>query len=230
MENSTKIFNEIENTNKEIEILENRLVDITPTLNKGLSDRKQAFEIYKKEIEVVKDQTSALSNEIYLKKIIFRILQNNYRYALVAEIVPQLKSILAAYNNKPYGEKTSRKIINEIKEKTGFYCYIRSTEITISTGNKNIIVSTEYNQETKEYYKILNDNNKIDISAMDHLHIAYEKLNYIDYPEEHAQALLFTHKKAVEAIEAANMAIDQFNNLCIGEIDTLQHATIRHNI
>lgn len=162
-------------------------------------------------------------------RLTIRILQNNARIALSHEVMPILLEVLVKYKGKPYGEKTSAKIAQEVEERTGARAYIISKynqdaiSIYPPQGFENtysITVGPCYNTETKEYPRILIDN-KIQVLPLECFSAWYIKPEYIeDIPAVIAEMKAY-HKKAVEMQKELSVICSAFNQYAVEGIECI---------
>lgn len=64
-----------------------------------------------------------------------KILKDNARRMLYAEVIDKILEIWNSYKGKPYGEKTKEKIRNQIKEATGCWAYFKSEDLSLSVAH-----------------------------------------------------------------------------------------------
>lgn len=160
-------------------------------------------------------------------RLTIRLLQNNARIALFRETMPVLLEVLVKYKGKPYGEKTSAKIAQEVEKRTGARAYIiaKYNQDAISIyppqgfGNTySITVGPSYNPETKSYPRIL-INNKIQVLPLECFSIWYIKSEYIaDIPAAIAEMKAY-HKKAVEMQKELSVICSAFNRYAVEGVE-----------
>ena len=68
-------------------------------------------------------------------KIENKILKDNARRMLFAEVIEKILDIWNSYKGKPYGDKTKEKIRNQIKEATGCWAYFHGNELSLSVAH-----------------------------------------------------------------------------------------------
>lgn len=178
----------------------------------------------RKGLEAEWSKAEETTRDLYLT---VRLLQNNARIALFHEVMPILLKVLVKYKGKPYGEKTSAKIAQEVEERTGARAYIISKynqdgiSIYPPQGFENtysITVGPCYNTETKEYPRILIDN-KIQVLPLECFSVWYIKSEYIeDIPAVIAEMKAY-HKKAVEMQKELSVICSAFNQYAVEGIE-----------
>lgn len=131
-----------------------------------------------------------------------KILHDNARRALVAEVLPIILEELNKYNGKPYGEKTREKINSAVKARANCAFYIDSRtyggdRLNIVPLDKNGYSGTgifRYNDfeilpvyENGEPLRVLIDN-KINVLPAEKLFIS-NCPEYVENTREHAEAI-----------------------------------------
>lgn len=152
-------------------------------------------------------------------KITIKMLINNAKRVLFAETVPAIIETLNKYNNKPYGEKTRDKISEEIKMLTGCRCYIKNS---YSDSEINIYPSL-YNNGITIYtkdFKILNNENKIQVPTADQLKLYYIN-EYIENIPAAIKAMKKAYKKAVEKQKELETICNEFNFYAVDGIERI---------
>lgn len=91
-----------------------------------------------------KEAIKKLSEEIYILEIKERILKANSRVALINEATPVILEACKKYDGKPYGEKTEKKILHEVREK-GYSFYFEGYE------NYRIVIYTLNNEGYRDH-------------------------------------------------------------------------------
>lgn len=164
------------------------------------------------------------------------ILRDNARRAFFEEILPAAVDILRKYERKPYGEKTQRRISDEIHEKTGFYCYISDNGMhsKIQFSAYNTGAPWTHDELNATFYHdrknpddtrrgLLDEKNRIDTTSADLLR-AYNLREYVEDPEARAEEIRAAHEKALAAWETWDAAASEYNALIptttAREIDT----------
>lgn len=153
-------------------------------------------------------------------KIKIEILKENAKQALFAENISDICTIWNKYENKPHGEKTAKKIHDEIKNKTGLSVYIGNrwddAHITIyqNAGYDNITIAPMWSGEKQP---ALTPENKIKKLHPENLKVCY-CAKYVDDVSEHISALKESHAAAIDALETYRAAIEKYNSLTRGNM------------
>jgi hypothetical protein len=185
----------------------------TDELEKARTKYKKAEQRYIEELQ---------KNENANLKI--QILKDNATQAFFAENINVICDIWNKYIGKSHGEKTSEKIRDEIKTATGYYVSIGNNYITA-----RIRVYSRYNTNDSfnslefcplDYnIKALDNNNKIlELKPCD-FHV-YCCGDYVDDVTAHIEALRKAHAAAKEAENAFKEAVQAYNTLTRGNIQT----------
>lgn len=174
------------------------------------------------EISAARAKRDEAHEPIPAAKLRAAILRDNALRAFFEEIAPQAVEIFQKYSGKPYGEKTRRKIADEIHEKTGFYCYISAnsyhSKMQFAAGETRAPWTYDemelslYHGSENERRPLLDSKNKINMESADALQ-PYDRRPYVEDPEEQAQKIEAAHKKALEAWETWSAAASAYNEL-----------------
>lgn len=160
-------------------------------------------------------------------KLTVKILKHNAKVALFYETVPVALEILAKYEGKPYGKKTSDKIYREIKKATncGFYIsssygsYLYSLYPVEGSGNTyNISCGTEYINGEREPLLV---NNKIQKIPFEKIELYYMDKEYVEDIPQRITELKTVYKEAVEKQKELNKICDRYNSLAVGDIENI---------
>lgn len=184
-------------------------------------------------IDAARAKRDAAAEPIPAAKLRAAILKDNARRAFFEEMIPEAVAVLQKYNGKPYGEKTRRKIADEMHEKTGFYCYISSNrssskiQFTTNDYGRNPwsyedLEAYFYHPNGDEKRKPLLIDNKINTESAAALS-AYGIREYIEDTEAQAEKIKAAHAAALEAWNAWSAAASAYNDLIptgAQEIDT----------
>lgn len=176
------------------------------------------------EIEAARAIRDAAAEPIPAAKLRAAILRDNARRAFFEEITPAAVEVFKKYERKQYGEKTRRRISDEIHEKTGFFCYISDN----GNHSKMQFASGDYRQPWKYdemeltfYHGRSNDDgpralltadNRINMNSADALR-PYSLPEYVEDPDAQAEKIRAAHEKALEAWEAWSAAASAYNSL-----------------
>lgn len=219
MKKFVEILDDIKQTSEAIkaaEARENELVESYMTVC-DLRERHEARKAV--ENEMLKNNERKKDLELTRK-----ILKNNAKIALFNEVLPVALETLAKYSGKPYGEKTRRKISDEIKEKTGCHFYIeshygsQSFEIypAESCGyDYNISCGPKYTDGNKKPLLI---NNKIQLVAFDDLELYYISNNYVKDIPLRIKTLKRLYEDAVTKQKELDEICRSFNDRVVGDI------------
>ena len=156
-----------------------------------------------------------------IKKCRLRIkyLNNNAKIALFNEVMPSVLEVLSKYEGKRYGEKTKKKISDEIKEKTNCSMYIRREEIHVCSVD---MYGYDFDCGVKSelHNKKILDENKIQHLEMEDLSISYINRNYYEDIDSTIEELERLHKEAKQKQDELNEIFEKYNELTVDGIDT----------
>lgn len=137
----------------------------------------------------LEEKIAAISAHVVDLKIARELMKNNACVALFHDALPVVLEVLQKYNGKPYGEKTEKKIADEIQEKTGARAYIRSRygtdeisiyPIGVCGGNDfNITCGPRPNADREKQEHLLNGN-KINALPFESFTLWYIHNDYIE--------------------------------------------------
>lgn len=175
------------------------------------------------EIEKARAIRDAAAGPIPALKLRAAILRDNARRAFFEEITPQAIEIFRKYERKQYGEKTKRRISDEIQEKTGYFCYITDNgyNCKMQFASADYRQPWSYDEMELTLYRgkigddeprLLTDDNRITMKDADRLQ-PYDIREYIEDPEAQAEKIKAAHKKAVDAWIAWSAAAHEYNAL-----------------
>lgn len=158
-------------------------------------------------------------------KLTLHLLKHNAKIALYTEAVPVALDVLKKYAGKPYGEKTREKISDEVKTRTGCRFYISTrystTEynfypVDVCGNDYNITVGPAGGSDLQ-----LLKENKIQLPALDDLHLWYIGNRYFDDIPAAIQEAKAAYDRAVRAREELEAACSAFNVYAVGGMVTL---------
>lgn len=187
--------------------------------------------------ERAKELNSAAA-EVELLRIENKILHDNARRALVAEVLPVILEELNKYSGKPYGEKTREKINNAVKARTGCAFYIDTSSygnncLNIVPLDKNGYSGTgvfRYNDfeiypayENGERLRVLIDN-KINVLPAEKLCIS-NCPEYVENVREHAEAIRNEYNAVKKARDEYAAKVAAFNNMIPSGLKELPHVS-----
>ena len=165
---------------------------------------EEAWQSYKKEV-------GKWSEELNFRRILGKILKDNYRMAIFTEVMPVLHEVLLKYNGKSIGPKTQDKISHELEEKTGFKCSLYN-----DTYDSKIVI---YSYECGLYYKDMEiwkygmfDGNKLVVFPIEEYKLSYCS-EYVDDPEARANEIKAGMENLVHLYDNFREACDKFNDL-----------------
>lgn len=193
------------------------LNDIREQLN-GSNNKKSLWAETEPRRDQLHIEQAKNSEKMHLQKVVKKILETNYRYALFMEAAPGIIEVLEKYNGRPYGEKTEEKIRNEIKEKTGCTFFVNHR---YSWGDEICIYDdyTQYARDNSITVKNLLIDNKINAPELDDMTINYCK--YIDDPKKRALELKKAYNKAKAKQEELEKACSDYNGLITGNMEPI---------
>lgn len=222
MKKFNAIIREVNQTQKKVKEVEEKINDIRKTYSNIMDIKKR----HEKRKTVENDIVRLKEKKIELQ-ITTKILNSNAKIALFNEVMPQVLEVLAKYKNKPYGPKTEQKIRDEIKEKTkcGFYISSRysSQEYHIFPLE---FISNDYDVECGTKFidgkkKNLLDDNKIQVPELKDLTIYYSSKEYIDNIPKRIKDLKRLYKKAYEKQQELEKICSEYNGLAVGNIKNI---------
>lgn len=230
MKKFEELLKEINSTYENIKAIKaekEKISDDYMQLIRGMSFAEKCT--YRKEHEAEIKEKDLLLVELSQKKerqeIRIQLLKNNARVALYNEVMPIALEILEKYKNKPYGERTSQKISDAVKEKTNcaFRIYSRYSGhefsiIPMMCGNEyNLEVSTKYISGNQKPLLI---DNKIQLVEMDDLQLYYNHV-YYENIEETIDKMIELHAEAKKKQAELEEICSQFNTLAPRGIKSL---------
>lgn len=156
-----------------------------------------------------------------------KVLENNAKTALKKDIAPVLMDVVNAYKNKPYGEKTKQKIHDEMKTRVNCSVYLYDNYIQINPLNENgYSVSYDYINLYVKNGVLTNDNKIIELCAKNFI---FDDLSYIDDPRAHVEKIINEYDALLKLHNALETALDNFNDLCIGNLKTISKTDVFYN-
>ena len=210
MKNVNTIKKDIEKTAARIKADEATIDTLLNKEEKTAAIDEHNIALYKKlaeEARANEAQVLELSEAVYINKIVLKILNENMKAAAVAEVLPEVKKVIAKYDGKPCGPKTYEKIRDAVKAATGFYIGINGQDITIYSAavyyNNDARLHTGYNTP------VITKDNIIDAGALEN---ATSPHKYENNPAAAAKKLIKLYNKARAAFEAADAALSEYNH------------------
>lgn len=210
-----KTYKTIKEVDKKINELQNTYLNIMD-LKERREKRKEA------ENDLVRLEEKKKDLQIAVK-----ILNSNAKIALYQEVTPVVLEVLAKYKNKSYGQKTEKKIKDEIKEKTNCSFYISTRyssqeyhiiPLEFSSNNYNIECGSKCIDGKQ---KKLLDENKIQVLEFNDLALYYTSKEYIDNIPKRIKELKRLYKKAYEKQQELEKICSEYNNLAVGNIKNI---------
>lgn len=147
-----------------------------------------------------------------------KILKDNARRMLYAEVIEKILDIWNSYKGKPYGDKTKEKIRNQIKEATGCWAYFNSECLSLSVAHdidNDLSMYFGYREGdivTINGARFLDYNNKICEVKFKDTRLLYCN-GYEPNPHELAERI-YEKKKVLEAeLVAYQQKLSEFNKM-----------------
>lgn len=145
-----------------------------------------------------------------------KILKDNARRMLFAEVIEKILDIWNSYKGKPYGDKTKEKIRNQIKEATGCWAYFHGNELSLSVAHDvDNELSMYFGYRDGDIYTrggFIDDNNKIREVIVEEVTLNYCH-EYEHNPHELAERI-YEQKKVLEAeLVAYQQKLSDFNKM-----------------
>ena len=186
--------------------------------SKKNSELVSAFNKRMDEAKTIKEM-EAIASEGFVPvvyKIENKILKDNARRMLFAEVIGKILDIWNSYKGKPYGDKTKEKIRNQIKEATGCWAYFHGNELSISVAHDvDNELSMYFGYRDGDIYTrggFIDDNNKIREVIVEEVTLNYCH-EYEHNPHELAERI-YEQKKVLEAeLVAYQQKLSDFNKM-----------------
>lgn len=172
-------------------------------------------------------EIAAKAQEAELLRVECKVLHDNARRALYAEVMPIVCETLKKYDGKPYGEKTEKKIADEIKSRCNIHFYMRreykNTALHLVPLNSQGYSGTMFNYQDFDIYgerekigdeapQALDENNKIHAFPPEAFRLSY-CAPYIDDARAHAEKILAEFAALKKARDEYREKISAFNDL-----------------
>ena len=186
--------------------------------SKKNSELVSAFNKRMDEAKTIKEM-EAITSEGFVPvvyKIENKILKDNARRMLFAEVIEKILDIWNSYKGKPYGDKTKEKIRNQIKEATGCWAYFHGNELSLSVAHDvDNALSMYFGYRDGDIYTrggFIDDNNKIREVIVEDVTLNYCH-EYEHNPHELAERI-YEQKKVLEAeLVAYQQKLSDFNKM-----------------
>ena len=197
------------------------------TIKERIAQKKENPEAEAEHLQRIAETQEVITNG----KLKLKLMQNNARISLFNEVMPLVLEVLEKYNGKPHGEKTEKKIREEIKEKTDCFVYVYVDSFSIvpcgTVGNTyKVDCGTKYDNGNKK--KVLIDN-KINVVSMEDLEVFYINRTYFEDLESTVAELKRIHAEAKQKQEELKALCTQFNKLSVEGIADLNHTEYSFN-
>lgn len=177
------------------------------------------------DIEQDIQQRSAENRKLLLS---FKILVNNAKITLFRETMPIIVETLNCYAGKPYGEKTKKKINDEIRAKTGCNCHIRCSYATQSLeiypiNHSNCDISKYCNCNISVSVKDHNNlqpllvENKIQEITVDEMELWYVSDEFVDNVSQRVDDILAVFEQMMKTKQKLETLCDKYNKLAVGD-------------
>lgn len=181
--------------------------ELVSAYNKRIKDAKTHGEIAKIVNEGFNPAIYTIEN---------KILKDNARRMLYAEVIEKILGIWNSYKGKPYGDKTKEKIRNQIKEATGCWAYFKRDDMSLSVAHdvdNALSMYFGYNEfDIIARYGFISDSNKILEVAIADAPLCYCR-EYEPNPHELAERI-YEQKKVLEAeLVAYQQKLSDFNKM-----------------
>lgn len=195
-----------------------------------LEDRNK--EIYRDRTK--DDEYAKNAEEIETLFLVNKILSDNARQSAIATILPVFAELINKYKGKQYGEKTKRKIAEEMMELTGFRVYLYETHFSqeihfmndfFGYTNTKLELCARYHAEDPNRENIL-DGNRICPFDPNEWYLSY-CADYVDDVIERVYAIKSARQTAKTAYEQAEQAFKELNKLVPSSVDNVYPNTFR---
>lgn len=156
-------------------------------------------------------------------KIAAEILRDNAKQAFFNDYIDTIIEVWNSREGKVCGEKTAEKILNEIKEKTGFYVSVGNgvcgvkirAYLDCGCPVRDVEIGLKSCKDTK--YAVDRENRILPLDREDLCVLCCGE--YVEDIPRHIREIRKLHKKAVAAYEAAQNAISEYNKMTRGNIN-----------
>ena len=182
----------------------------------SLKEQVEYHKSHKHDIDEKNNIVKMYKDEIRDAELKIKIMENNAKVALFHEVLPVVLEVLEKYKNKPYGEKTSKKIRDEIFDKTDCRVYISNGSYKIYS-RYDIECGLKYINGKKES---LLPNNKVYVPTMDELEL-YWTYTYIKDIDYHIVKLKRLHMEIYNMKNELNNLMSKYNELAVNGIKHL---------
>ena len=187
-------------------------------LRSGKTENRADFMTEYKTAEAEYIDEKERNADIQLK---IEILKDNAKQAIKNELIPVIAEIWNKYEGKPHGEKTAKKISDELKAATGYYIHIgnRYDDARITIYIRGVVSDLElYPIWNGIKQPAIDSDNKIVRIIPENFKI-YCCGEYVENVNKHIKELKKAHAKAKELEKAFNDAVTEYNKLTRGRIE-----------
>lgn len=221
MKKFNEIIKEVNQTRQKIKEVDEKIKEIRNAYLNIMNIKERCEKMKTVENDIIRLEGKRIDLQITIK-----ILNSNAKIALFNETIPIVLEVLAKYKNKHYGQKTEKKIRDEIKEKTNcnFYISSRYTQeyhiIPLEFSNNDYGIECGTNYIDGKQKKLLVDN-KIQVPGLNDLALYYTSKEYIDNIPKRIKELKKLYKKAYEKQQELATICSDYNNLAVGNIKNI---------
>lgn len=206
----------MKNYNEAIKQLEEKINELNKGIElSGLPLRKlrkknmKEYERISEKNKTISERVKELEEKIKVYRICRDIERNNQTYYFLAENVGAIDKIINSYRNKRIGEKTYKKMIEEIKN--------------ISTDIRNVIIESEYSKNItlclnngKELY-LYPQSQEVWFGSEEEIMLFCHDIKFIDYGydieiETYAEKLIEEQDEITREREELREKMDIFND------------------
>lgn len=188
------------------------------TMREKIDYRKEHLEEREKHLA----ECAGLGEKIESEKLKIKLLTNNAIIAFYNEKLPVILEVLNRYNGKAYGKVTTRKIYDEVKEKTncGFY-------ISESYGVRQDIKVYDLERNGMEFTcgcknSILVDN-KVQALSFEDFNLYYINTTYFDDVDQAVEDIRVIRKVAKEKLKELENVLKDLNAY---NVNGIEYATL----
>lgn len=229
MKNYKEILAEIAAVWAEIEELKTEKKNIRCELDNLLNgysakNMREAFKMASLDAQYVALETRKDEVEQKMENLdmIVKVLKSNAEIAFYAEIIPTVVEVFGKYAGKRVGEKTERKIRDEVTEKTGvnfYYTCGYSTKWHLHTKGVEITVYFAYD------CGMWDKDGKLNAITEDMLLKPSE--SYIENPVEYIEEIKAAAAEIAAKEKELNELVEKYNHKAVGNIEHFQYVRLR---
>ena len=217
MTKTTKILKELETTRAQLKAVEAEKERMMQEWNKLPISEKLNLPYELRLMRKIQEAEKQANTE----QVKIAILNNNYKIAFFAEILPAIIAVLEKYRGKAYGEKTRKKIREELLQITQCNIYFSAEEINIyKADNKGYNTPFHLTAYTKNRARILNESNKINAIPAESLRL-YDVSEYIEDIPAALATMEELKARAAALAEELKQTCKEYNRFAAGGIDEL---------